>query len=37
MAQKAGVKMPSFGGYLVWSAAFLFPAFILETLIFFRS
>jgi Na+/H+ antiporter NhaD/arsenite permease-like protein len=37
MAQKAGVKMPSFGGYLVWSAAFLFPAFILETLVFFRT
>jgi Na+/H+ antiporter NhaD/arsenite permease-like protein len=37
VAEKAGVKMPSFGGYVAWAAAFLFPAFILETLVFFRS
>ncbi|MGH7739444.1 MAG: sodium:proton antiporter [bacterium] len=37
VAEKAGVKMPSFGGYLGWAAAYLFPAFILETLIFFRG
>jgi Na+/H+ antiporter NhaD/arsenite permease-like protein len=36
LAQKAGVKMPSFGGYLAWAAAYLFPLFILETLVFFR-
>jgi Na+/H+ antiporter NhaD/arsenite permease-like protein len=36
VAEKAGVKMPSFGGYLAWAASFLFPAFILETLFFFR-
>jgi len=36
VAEKAGVKMPSFGGYLVWAAAYLFPLFILETLVFFR-
>ncbi|HET9869657.1 MAG TPA: sodium:proton antiporter, partial [bacterium] len=37
VAEKAGVKMPSFGGYLAWSSAFLFPAFLIETLVFFRS
>ncbi len=36
VAQKAGVKMPSFGGYLVWAIPFLLPSFLLETLVFFR-
>jgi Na+/H+ antiporter NhaD/arsenite permease-like protein len=36
VAQKAGVKMPSFGGYFLWGAAYLIPAFIVETLVFFR-
>lgn len=35
IAEKAGVKMPSFGGYLVWSCAVLIPIFLLITFIFF--
>ena len=35
MAEKAGVKMPSFFGYMAWSGAILVPLFILDTVIFF--
>ncbi|MDD5676391.1 MAG: sodium:proton antiporter [Kiritimatiellae bacterium] len=36
MAEHARIKMPSFGGYILWSGAILVPIFILQTLIFFR-
>jgi Na+/H+ antiporter NhaD/arsenite permease-like protein len=36
IAKDAGVKMPSFFGYMLWSGAVLIPTFILATLIFFR-
>lgn len=36
IAEEAGVKMPSFFGYMAYSAAILIPVFILLTLIFFR-
>jgi Na+/H+ antiporter NhaD/arsenite permease-like protein len=36
IADHAGVKMPSFFGYLGWSAAVLLPLFLLITLVFFR-
>jgi Na+/H+ antiporter NhaD/arsenite permease-like protein len=36
IAEERGVKMPSFGGYLLYSAAVLVPIFILMTLVFFR-
>jgi Na+/H+ antiporter NhaD/arsenite permease-like protein len=36
IAKDAGVKMPSFFGYMLWSGAVLIPTFILTTLIFFR-
>ncbi len=36
IARGAGVKMPSFFGYMVWSGAILLPTFLLVTLIFFR-
>jgi Na+/H+ antiporter NhaD/arsenite permease-like protein len=37
IAEEAGIKMPSFFGYLVkYSLPFLFPIFILVTLVFFR-
>lgn len=35
IAERAGVKMPSFFGYIGWSAALLFPIFIVDTLLFF--
>ncbi len=35
IAESARVKMPSFGGYMLWSGAVLIPIFILETFIFF--
>ncbi len=35
IARKSGVKMPSFIGYMAWSAALLLPIFVLVTLIFF--
>ena len=35
IAEKDGVKMPSFFGYIGWSLCFLIPLFILDTLIFF--
>jgi Na+/H+ antiporter NhaD/arsenite permease-like protein len=36
IAEHQGVKMPSFFGFMAWSAAFLGPSFILLTLLFFR-
>jgi Na+/H+ antiporter NhaD/arsenite permease-like protein len=35
IAKDAGIRMPSFFGYMVWSGAVLIPIFILTTLIFF--
>jgi Na+/H+ antiporter NhaD/arsenite permease-like protein len=35
IAEQAQVKMPSFGGYLLWSGAVLIPVFILMTFVFF--
>jgi len=34
IADQNGVKMPSFGGYMVWSVGILVPVYILVTLIF---
>jgi Na+/H+ antiporter NhaD/arsenite permease-like protein len=36
IARDAGVKMPSFFGYMLWSGAILIPTFILCGLIFLR-
>jgi Na+/H+ antiporter NhaD/arsenite permease-like protein len=36
IARGAGVRMPSFFGYMAWSGAVLIPTFVLTTLIFFR-
>ena len=36
IAEEAGVRMPSFFGYMLFSAAVLFPLFVAVTLIFFR-
>ncbi|MFZ5732598.1 MAG: sodium:proton antiporter [Pseudomonadota bacterium] len=36
IARQAGIKMPSFFGYMLWSGAVLIPVFLLATLIFFR-
>jgi Na+/H+ antiporter NhaD/arsenite permease-like protein len=36
IAQHRGWKMPSFFGYMLWSAGILIPLFLLITLIFFR-
>ncbi len=36
IAEHAGVKMPSFGGYMVYSGAILIPIFLVVTLVFFR-
>jgi len=36
IAEEAGVKMPSFFGYMVYSATFLLPLFVVVTLVFFR-
>jgi Na+/H+ antiporter NhaD/arsenite permease-like protein len=35
IAEENGVKMPSFFGYMGWSARFLIPLFIVDTVIFF--
>lgn len=35
VAEHSGVKMPSFGGYMLWSCSVLVPLFILETFLFF--
>jgi Na+/H+ antiporter NhaD/arsenite permease-like protein len=36
IARSAGVKMPSFVGYMAWSGLILIPIFALVTLLFFR-
>jgi Na+/H+ antiporter NhaD/arsenite permease-like protein len=36
IVEENGVRMPSFFGYMAWSAAVLLPIFLLVTLIFFR-
>ncbi|MDR1728864.1 MAG: sodium:proton antiporter [Acidobacteriota bacterium] len=36
IADQSGIKMPTFGGYLVYSGAVLVPLFLVITLIFFR-
>ena len=35
IAEENGVKMPSFFGYMAWSAAILIPLFVLLTILFF--
>ena len=37
IAEARGVPMPSFFGYLLWSAAILVPLFFLTTVLFFRG
>lgn len=37
IARQAGVRMPSFFGYMVWSGLVLIPTFILATFLFFRA
>ena len=37
MAESRSVKMPSFGGYMLYSGAILIPVFVLVTLVFFRG
>lgn len=34
IAEQSGIKMPSFGGYMVWSLAILIPLYLLVTWIF---
>jgi len=36
IAEERGVRMPSFGGYMLYSGAVLIPCFVLVTLVFFR-
>lgn len=36
IARQAGVKMPSFFGYMVWSGLVLIPIFLLTTFVFFK-
>jgi Na+/H+ antiporter NhaD/arsenite permease-like protein len=36
IAEERGVKMPSFGGYMLYSGAVLLPVFVIVTLAFFR-
>ena len=35
IAEGAGVKMPSFFGYIGWALAFLIPVFVVDSLLFF--
>jgi len=37
IAERRGVRMPSFGGYMMYSGAVLIPVFVLVTFIFFRG
>ena len=37
IAESRGVKMPSFGAYMIYSGAILIPVFVLVTLVFFRG
>jgi Na+/H+ antiporter NhaD/arsenite permease-like protein len=36
IAEQRGVRMPSFGGYMLYSAVVLVPVFVVVTLVFFR-
>jgi Na+/H+ antiporter NhaD/arsenite permease-like protein len=36
IAERSGVQMPSFGGYMLYSGAVLIPVFIVLTVVFFR-
>jgi len=36
IAERSGVKMPSFGGYMIYSGLVLIPLFVVVTLVFFR-
>jgi Na+/H+ antiporter NhaD/arsenite permease-like protein len=36
IAEERGVKMPSFGGYMLYSSGVLIPVFLIVTLVFFR-
>jgi Na+/H+ antiporter NhaD/arsenite permease-like protein len=36
IVEERGIKMPSFFGYMGWSAVFLLPCFVLVSLVFFR-
>jgi len=36
IAEERGVRMPTFGGYMLYSAGVLVPVFLLVTLVFFR-
>jgi Na+/H+ antiporter NhaD/arsenite permease-like protein len=36
IAEERGVRMPTFGGYMLYSGAVLIPCFVLVTLVFFR-
>ena len=36
IAEERGVRMPSFGGYMLYSGAVLLPIFLIVTLVFFR-
>jgi Na+/H+ antiporter NhaD/arsenite permease-like protein len=36
IAEERGVRMPSFGGYMVWSSVVLLPVFLVVTVVFFR-
>jgi Na+/H+ antiporter NhaD/arsenite permease-like protein len=35
IAEEAGVRMPSFAGYMLYSGAILLPLFVLVTVLFF--
>jgi Na+/H+ antiporter NhaD/arsenite permease-like protein len=37
IAERSGVKMPSFGHYMLYSCVILIPIFILTTIVFFRG
>jgi hypothetical protein len=36
IAEERGVKMPTFGGYMLYSGAVLIPVFVVITVVFFR-
>ncbi len=35
IAEEKGIKMPSFFGYMAWSASILLPVFLIVTLVLF--
>jgi len=37
IAERQGIRMPSFGGYMLYSGFILLPLFVLVTFIFFRA